>query len=806
MIITRKKLTVVLFCLIFSAIVGLFFRLQTLLDFSSGIIPIVMHEDPWYTVRQIEQMVHNYPSYAWFDPMLNYPDGKTIQWGPFFPFLGATLALVFGATTQGDIIRIASWVPPLLFLVMIPICFLIGKKIWNLRVGVLSAILVSVVNGEFLYRSMYGNLDHHIAETVLSFAFILGYLYILQFLKNKNYSEKSTYLYLLSLFCGVVFYMGYMNIPTIMLVALTIPIFFVVYAFLEEDVSSVSKLFLANAIIFGTFILLYLLSGVPYHGLDIQGYNYGIIAASIAIILFSLFVSVLKQHFVIQSGKAKPKFFIISCVLAVLIIILGYYFGIIHSFYHSFIRFFFASFSSTGIDELSPISLMRAVLSYNVAIAFSIIGFFIVVYAIIRNKNRILIYFFIWATLLSIVSISQVRYQYYEGPIVCILMAICLDQIYLKLSEQLDKKKKVNNSSLNSKNIALIFVILIVVVYYILSLSIGLYVLPTFYGKSIKSEWVDTTLWLNNSTPAPSLDYYAIYEHDLFQYPSNTHTILSWWDYGHYILTIGNRLPLATPLQDRGAHIAASFFLTTNETKANQVISPFHARYIVTNYDLSQIYNTVSLWAGQKFSYESYIHNFIRKNYDNVAQLKGLRDPFFLSMFTRMHYFDGSFMKASEGHEISYADIPSDGVNISYIVHDLDPSTLDLNTAFIKKEIISFNYTRSTVDVPALTSYRLIYESPKVVSNLTDFEIHPVKVFEHVKGHTIPGTGTIELPLVTNQGRNFTYRQQSVNNTFTLPYSTTNSPYDVHATGPYRIIETNETFEVDESQIEKYYI
>lgn len=189
-----------------------------------------------------------------------------------------------------------------------------------------------------------------------------------------------------------------------------------------------------------------------------------------------------------------------------------------------------------------------------------------------------------------------------------------------------------------------------------------------------------------------------------------------------------------------------------------------------------------------------------------MAQLKGLRDPFFLSMFTRMHYFDGSFMKASEGHEISYADIPSDGVNISYIVHDLDPSTLDLNTAFIKKEIISFNYTRSTVDVPALTSYRLIYESPKVVSNLTDFEIHPVKVFEHVKGHTIPGTGTIELPLVTNQGRNFTYRQQSVNNTFTLPYSTTNSPYDVHATGPYRIIETNETFEVDESQIEKYYI
>ncbi|HOW05992.1 MAG TPA: oligosaccharyl transferase, archaeosortase A system-associated, partial [Methanospirillum hungatei] len=99
----------------------------------------------------------------------------------------------------------------------------------------------------------------------------------------------------------------------------------------------------------------------------------------------------------------------------------------------------------------------------------------------------------------------------------------------------------------------------------------------------------------------------------------------------------------------------------------------------------------------------------------------------------------------------------------------------------------------------------LIYESNGTRTFPGDVTLNNIKIFERVKGYTIPGTGTIEVPIVTNQGRHFTYRQQSENGTFTLPYATTNSPYDVRATGPYRIIETNKTFDVDESQIEKYY-
>ena len=76
-----------------------------------------------------------------------------------------------------------------------------------------------------------------------------------------------------------------------------------------------------------------------------------------------------------------------------------------------------------------------------------------------------------------------------------------------------------------------------------------------------------------------------------------------------------------------------------------------------------------------------------------------------------------------------------------------------------------------------------------------------VKVFEYVTGARIPGEGTIELPLVTNTGRAFTYRQESVEGTFIVPYSTTGNPYEVRATGMYHLAGTDKYFTVTEDDV-----
>jgi dolichyl-diphosphooligosaccharide--protein glycosyltransferase len=85
--------------------------------------------------------------------------------------------------------------------------------------------------------------------------------------------------------------------------------------------------------------------------------------------------------------------------------------------------------------------------------------------------------------------------------------------------------------------------------------------------------------------------------------------------------------------------------------------------------------------------------------------------------------------------------------------------------------------------VPALRHYRLVHESPSNVFNSKTTDVKYVKVFEYVRGAHIEGEGIIEVPVISNTGRKFIYRQMSVNGEFIVPYSTTGNPYEVKTTG-----------------------
>ena len=76
-----------------------------------------------------------------------------------------------------------------------------------------------------------------------------------------------------------------------------------------------------------------------------------------------------------------------------------------------------------------------------------------------------------------------------------------------------------------------------------------------------------------------------------------------------------------------------------------------------------------------------------------------------------------------------------------------------------------------------------------------------VKIFEYVKGAHIKGEGIIEVPVVSNTGREYTYRQESINGEFIVPYSTAGNQYDVKTTGKYTIISSGKQYDVPESAV-----
>jgi len=52
---------------------------------SADMLDMSGSDDPLYNFRQVDQILHNYPAYAWFDAMTLFPPGNRSTGGRSFP-------------------------------------------------------------------------------------------------------------------------------------------------------------------------------------------------------------------------------------------------------------------------------------------------------------------------------------------------------------------------------------------------------------------------------------------------------------------------------------------------------------------------------------------------------------------------------------------------------------------------------------------------------------------------------------------------------------------------------------------------
>lgn len=93
----------------------------------------------------------------------------------FFDWLLAGIIWVIGlgSPSQHTIDVIGAYFPAILAaLTVVPVYF-IGKTLFNRWVGVMAAVLIAILPGEYMGRSILGFTDHHVAETLFSTVVIL---------------------------------------------------------------------------------------------------------------------------------------------------------------------------------------------------------------------------------------------------------------------------------------------------------------------------------------------------------------------------------------------------------------------------------------------------------------------------------------------------------------------------------------------------------------------------------------------------------------------------------------------------------
>lgn len=795
-----------LLLVIISGLLGLWMRLLPMEYVSAGPVQKVLFMDSWYSMRQIEQITANYPGYAWFDPMTAYPGGKEVDWGPLFPFLCATVCMIFGAVARPDSMIIASFVPPVLFLFLIPTIWYLGRLVGGEKTGWIAAILLPVISGEFLYRSFYSYLDHHITEALFGALFMTLFIALLVRLshQNENYTRASL---ALAAGAGISYFFGIMNMPTMALFAAITAIIILLHAVWTRDENELIRLLIHATIIFGIFALLFALLGMAHEGMHLTRYTPAHLLVALAIpgeiAVLTLITRVTKNRPFWQFGGI-----VTGIIAGGYLLLLGLLPSFIDQVHSAISYFFFFSYADSFINEMQMWDMTRAWYSFNIALFLALFGVIICIYRLYRSYNPALMASLVWGIVIIFATTMHLRYEYYVAVPIILFCAVTLSSLYDTVSDRREviggkKNRTVTSTTIPWNAILIIGTLILIIVGF--SFQTVTNVTKNQIGLiSMSDDWAEGLSWLGENSPDTGVNYYHIYEKDEFTYPDESYGILSWWDYGHWIMFLTKKIPISSPFQSNAA-IVAKYFTAQTEEDSETSAKKTKAKYIITDYaTVTSKFAALPLWAEGQEHILSFQETLYQQNpgTGRLEQLMILKQPYFLSIAPRLHIYDGSYTEGAGGMRIEVHNREMGGGIFPVITRSgqitREEAESDPGNGLV---IGSIQFTRPITDLPALGSYRLIYESPTTVAADEIYTIKEVKVFERVTGHTIPGTGTIELPIITNQGREFTWRQKSVNGTFTLPYSTKNNPYDVKATGPYRIAETGEVIEVSEEQI-----
>jgi oligosaccharyl transferase (archaeosortase A-associated) len=855
----NRRFYIIVGLISFFSLFALWLRLLPMLTMgNTDVLTLVASDDPLYNLRQVEQILANFPNYGWFDAMTHYPNGTSIYWGPLFPTVIAICCLITGAATRTEIISVGLVIPPLMAAATVAIMYFVGKTCGDGKTGILASGFTAIVTGQFFYRSLYGYMDHHIAEVLFSTLFCLFYMYAILSEKGTKIELKNPGSYksliLISCLAGISYLLGLFTMPTMILFAMIAAIFTVVQFTIDVYRGRTSEyLLLINVTISVIAIIGLLAFGLKNSGIDLSTYSIGHIFAYLGMIFGTGFLYLLQYYL-----KEKEKYFYPAALAGCGLVFAVFLFFTIPQLYTLLIYDLFSFFGqapvTNTVQEARGWAPDLAWMTFNYGLLLMAGGILVMIYKNIRNEHPEQVFVLVWSIVMFFSTWQHVRYEYYLAINVALLAAVCVTYLFSRGSLDIQRllsiisspneggevkenvtgtgaqtKKQKRSQKKVSRHVTTNYP-LVGLIFITIGLSLLFAYISVSYSYSnalanptqMNGDWRESMDWMVNNTPETGVSYLTIYDQKSFQYPTGSYGVMSWWDYGHLITYIAKRIPNANPFQQgvAGPDGAAAYFMSTSEDKANTILDHDGTRYVITDIEMDTgKFWAMSTWDNATLATDPYQMTMLIPNKNNpdsydLARLN--KQEYYMTTISRLHNFDGSMGTPSQAYYIEYAD--SSVTNVAYPVVI---TAQKANATDAKLHADQYNLKAlpgyhagvmnpdSTTDiihpidtVPALQHYRLIHESPTNVFGTTSVEdVRYVKIFEYVKGAHIKGDGIIEVPVVTNTGRSFMYQQASVNGEVIVPYSTTENPYGVKTTAKYTISGTGKQYEVPESAV-----
>ncbi|USZ68042.1 oligosaccharyl transferase, archaeosortase A system-associated [Halorussus salilacus] len=853
----------------------LWVRLQSYGDFLRNGEVFLDGNDPWYHLRQVTYTVDNWPSTMPYDPWTYFPYGTSVgQYGTLYDQLMATAALVVGlGDPSQQTIAMTVMVTPAVVgaLVAVP-TYLIGKRLGGRPGGLFGVVVLALLPGTFLRRSTVGFADHHVAEVLFQVIAVFAMMVAVTVAER----EKPVYELLvdrdLAALRVPLAYSALAGFATALYVwtwppgVLIVGIFGVFFALkLSADyVRGVSPDHLAfvgatSMAVAGLLML------VPLGTFEFSPTKFSPLQPLLAFGVAggTAFMAWLAREWDARDldSRLYPGAIagVVVAIVGLVAVALPDLFRLVRN---NVIRVvgFGTNAQTRTIGEAQPflsraepqwgISPLDVVFQeYGLMLFTAVVAAVWMVVRTYRTNDHRAEYFLVlvWSAFIFAAAFTQVRFNYYLVVPVAVLNAYLFGRTLAAVN--LTDREAFTDIE-GYQVLTVVFILLLVLPVLVFPATIGTTGNPVIdrtqtamsvgasAGPGAVTNWGGTLDWMANETPAEGtfggadneMEHYGTFDQQDsdFDYPDGAYGVMSWWDYGHWITTQGERIPHANPFQE-GAPTAAEYLLAPSEPDADAVLDDLseddeEIRYVMADWQMAE--------PSSKFSAPTVFNDDVESTDFSTQVYAGLTDQqsqpqmllnmkdqrYYRSQVARLYLYHGSAVEPSP-IVVDYDRVP--GLNSDAAVGE----PTGPNSSVVQR-FDSMEEAREYVEedgsaqvggigpfpserVPALEHYRLVKQSEssgtqsreyaqtlqREMQLLQEAGVNPnalfktnpswVKTFERVPGATVEGSGptnetvTAEVEMApTGANSTFTYTQQAETNengefTMTLPYSTT---------------------------------
>lgn len=609
-----------------------------------------LETDAWYHLRLVENQVRNFPWRVSNDPYAA-PDGQFVPIAPLYDTLTALAVVVAHGrdAAPAEVARVAAFLPAVFGTLTIVAVWGIGRRVFGGRPALLAAILLTVLPGHFMDRTMLGFVDHHALEAMLSMTAILaivtamapdaGPLALPAFHRHWMLRAAAAGIvvgsYLLAWASGA-FLIAIVGAWLFLTVAIARDATVIALAARVAGVAAVVALLL---------ILLFQNHGMYRFGSQVLSLL--ALAAMSAIVGLTLRRTRSRGAGTAASARGLAAAALVASA-AIGLLIASFVKPALVSQLTIDIGRLAPDPSRMGVLEARPLFTYPGEWNWQQPWQFFRTGFYIGVAALVplairiwrdRRADDLLIWTFAAATIGA--TIGQNRFGYYMVP-ACALVGGWLAHRLLEIGDRTEGVR--SRIVLRLRQSAAVFVVAAMIAP---SLPTRLLLLPR--TGIFSSYWQQAIDWLRDHTEPPFDHpeyYFARYETT----PARAkYTVMNWWDQGYYLIQRAHRVPVSNPTQERAPN-AARFYTETDEPRALEWLGRERARYVLADWELpfriapdgsiAGRFQTVADWAG--VTHADYYEIAYRRSAQGWTPVWLFYEPYYRSMAFRLAVVGGT--------------------------------------------------------------------------------------------------------------------------------------------------------------------